>query len=71
MARTKSILDKFSTFGNNSTKSSSRRPTDTELRVMIEKKAYELYAKRGNSHGNDLDDWLKAEGIVKRQYNLK
>jgi hypothetical protein len=38
---------------------------------MIEKKAYELYTRRGSTGGNDFDDWLKAEGIIKRQYNIK
>ncbi len=31
---------------------------------MIEKKAYEIYEKRGREHGKDLDDWLEAEKIV-------
>ena len=30
----------------------------------IEKKAYQLFQKRGYTHGNDLDDWLKAEKEV-------
>jgi DUF2934 family protein len=33
-------------------------------RQMIEKKAYEIYEKRGREHGKDLDDWLEAEKIV-------
>jgi hypothetical protein len=27
----------------------------------IEQRAYELYEQRGRQHGNDLEDWLKAE----------
>lgn len=34
---------------------------------MIEKKAYEIYEKRGREHGKDLDDWLEAEKIVKKK----
>ncbi|HXG31077.1 MAG TPA: DUF2934 domain-containing protein [Thermodesulfobacteriota bacterium] len=34
------------------------------LHEMIEKKAYEIYEKRGREHGRDLDDWLEAERIV-------
>ncbi len=30
----------------------------------ITKGAYELYEKRGMTHGHDLDDWLDAEKIV-------
>jgi hypothetical protein len=31
------------------------------LRQRIAEKAYELYQKRGESHGHDVDDWLEAE----------
>jgi hypothetical protein len=30
----------------------------------IERKAYELFEKRGYGHGNDVNDWLEAEKIV-------
>ncbi len=32
-----------------------------EVREAIEKKAYELYEKRGREPGHDLGDWLEAE----------
>ena len=34
------------------------------LRERIGEKAYELYQKRGQSHGRDLEDWLEAERLV-------
>lgn len=34
------------------------------LRDEIAKVAYELYEKRGRSHGCHFDDWLEAERIV-------
>lgn len=37
------------------------------IRQQIETKAYELYEKRGYSHGNDLQDWLDAEQIIRRE----
>ncbi len=37
---------------------------DEVLRQRIAEKAYELYEKRGQSHGHDLDDWLEAEQLV-------
>jgi len=37
---------------------------DEVLRQQIAEKAYELYEKRGQSHGQDLDDWLEAERLV-------
>lgn len=49
----------------NSKKTQKNIRTD-ELNQMIEKKAYELYEKRGSVHGNDVEDWAEAERIVKR-----
>ena len=37
---------------------------DEALHQRIAEKAYELYHKRGESHGQDLDDWLEAEQLV-------
>lgn len=37
---------------------------DEVLRQRIAEKAYELYQKRDQSHGRDLDDWLEAEQLV-------
>jgi hypothetical protein len=34
------------------------------LNEMIQKKAYELYEKRGREPGKELDDWLEAEKLV-------
>ena len=35
------------------------------LQERIQKKAYELYEKRGCVDGNDLADWLEAERLVR------
>ncbi|MBI1953211.1 MAG: DUF2934 domain-containing protein [Candidatus Omnitrophica bacterium] len=32
----------------------------------VAKLAYELYQKRGGSHGDDQSDWFKAEAILKK-----
>ena len=32
-----------------------------DLRVLISKRAYELYGERGCRNGSALDDWLDAE----------
>ena len=29
--------------------------------------AYELFLQRGYEHGHDLEDWLRAEAIVRRR----
>ncbi len=34
---------------------------DSELRERIARRAYELFQRRGYSHGRDQDDWLEAE----------
>lgn len=32
-----------------------------ELEKAISLRAYELFQQRGEQHGHDLDDWLRAE----------
>ena len=49
----------------NSTKSTkSRQMTDSE-RQEIEKLAYQFFVERGSGHGNDPEDWARAEAVVK------
>jgi hypothetical protein len=31
----------------------------------IERRAFELYERRGGEHGRDLDDWLLAENELR------
>jgi hypothetical protein len=33
---------------------------------QVEKKAHEIYEKRGSGHGNDWDDWFEAEKLVEK-----
>ncbi|OGF53493.1 MAG: hypothetical protein A2452_06725 [Candidatus Firestonebacteria bacterium RIFOXYC2_FULL_39_67] len=42
-----------------------------KLLKEIDKESYELFLKRNDKHGNDLQDWLEAERLVKKQYKLK
>ncbi len=37
---------------------------DRAFHQRISEKAYELYEKRGQHHGYDLDDWLSAERAI-------
>jgi hypothetical protein len=39
-------------------------PSASEVREMIARRAYELYKHRGAEVGDELSDWLKAEGEV-------
>ena len=40
-----------------------------EVRERIAKKAYELYEQRGREGERDLEDWLKAEELVRKEMN--
>lgn len=44
-----------------------KKSSQKSLREMIEKKAYEIYERRGGEPGKELDDWLEAEKIVIRK----
>ena len=49
------------------TKSRSKTPgniSSEEFCAMVQKKAYELFEKRGFYHGDDQADWYKAEKAV-------
>ena len=35
------------------------------LHDRIARKAYEVYERRGYTHGRDLDDWLRAEELLR------
>ncbi|MDD5617854.1 MAG: DUF2934 domain-containing protein [Candidatus Omnitrophica bacterium] len=54
-------MKKFKTMVKTASKPSSPQSIEEKIR----NKAYELFEKRGYSHGNDLADWLEAEKIVK------
>ena len=38
---------------------------------LVEKKAYELYEKRGCGHGRDMEDWLEAQKLVEDEWYKK
>ena len=40
-----------------------------EMRERIAKKAYELYEQRGRQAKRDVEDWLKAEELVRKEIN--
>jgi hypothetical protein len=47
------------------------RVSREEFMQLVQKKSYELYEKRGCQPGNDLEDWLEAERLVKEDLGLK
>ena len=40
-----------------------------EMRGRIAQKAYELYEKRGRQAERDVEDWLEAEELVRKEMN--
>ena len=40
-----------------------------EIRERIAKKAYELYEQRGRQAERDVEDWLKAEELIRKEMN--
>jgi hypothetical protein len=41
------------------------------FRQRISERAYELFLKRGQAQGHDLDDWLEAERLVTEEMAAK
>ena len=42
-----------------------------EVRELIAKKAYELYEQRGRQGERDVEDWLEAEELVRKEMNAR
>jgi hypothetical protein len=42
-----------------------------EVRERIAKKAYELYEQRGREAERDVEDWLKAEELGRKEMNAR
>ena len=63
-------LIKKTTPTNVTQKSSAMNISNDKVFEAIRKRAYELYLKRGATHGSDQADWLEAERQVKRELNL-
>jgi len=38
-----------------------------DLQTRTAQKAYEIFVKRGYSHGNDYEDWIEAEKLVRAE----
>ncbi|PIR18411.1 MAG: hypothetical protein COV46_00140 [Deltaproteobacteria bacterium CG11_big_fil_rev_8_21_14_0_20_49_13] len=58
------------------TKSNPKQPRNTlnvtneRLFEAVRKRAFELYCKRGHSHGKDRNDWFEAERQVKKELGV-
>jgi hypothetical protein len=47
----------------------SMQKYSNELRERIAKKAYELYEQRGREPERHVEDWLKAEELIRKEMN--
>lgn len=56
-ARGRLDLDPTTPEANETSESTSIRPTEEEIAV----RAYHIYLERGEAEGNPSDDWLQAE----------
>lgn len=53
--------------GSLSPEPESMQKYSNEVRERIAKKAYELYEQRGRQAERDVEDWLKAEELVRKE----
>lgn len=57
-----------STKGRTSKSSGRAQKENWPTIEAIQKRAYEIYLRRGEQPGHDLDDWLQAERELKERY---
>jgi len=56
---------------NLSSEPESMQKYSDEVRELIAKKAYELYEQRGRQGERDVEDWLQAEELVRKEMNAR
>jgi hypothetical protein len=52
------------------TKPSQNPATNAQLRPLIEKLAYELWEKKGRKNGQDVENWVEAEKIIRQKLGV-
>lgn len=57
-------------FRNNRRTATARKLSQDQLWNEVSKLAYQFYVDRSYQNGNDMDDWLRAERIIKSRYNI-
>jgi len=50
-------------------KSSNPTMSQEDISALVGKKAQEIYEKSGRKPGNDLQNWLEAEKIIKGKFS--
>jgi len=54
---------------NNGSVQPSAIEADQDLQDRVARKAYELFEDRGRTPGDDVEDWLAAERLIKSETN--
>jgi hypothetical protein len=48
----------------------STRPSEVNSQAEVAKEAYGLFLERGGAHGHDVEDWLRAEQILRERRSI-
>jgi hypothetical protein len=48
----------------------SARPIADSSRAEVAKEAYALFLERGGAHGHDVEDWFRAEQILRERRSI-
>lgn len=43
----------------------------SDFASRVQQKAYDIYERRGYSHGNDWADWFEAERQIRKELRIK
>ena len=68
--KSKSVAAGVENAGPDLTKSEESRPqlSSVPSHEEIQQQTYEIHIERGNTHGQDVDDWLQAERELDEKY---
>ena len=56
--------DEHSVADSRRTQGEGEQQHEEEYYVVVARKAFELFERRGGDHGHDVEDWLEAERMV-------
>lgn len=60
-------MAKIATLGQVRNGAARRSTTTQDDAAEIQRVAYQFFVERGYQHGNDQEDWLRAEAIVRNR----
>ena len=48
----------------------AKKVSQDEMNFMIQELAYKYFEERGQSHGDDANDWYRAEQEIRKKYKV-